>query len=94
MTMAGNRITSNNHDYLDHHEWHRAPVDLSGGDALGAFAGDAVEEAFARRYRTQIEQRESERWVHERRLHVHAEDDAEPDQVDAEMLGCGSEQRE
>src|ERR1700758_3605571 len=30
--------------------------------------------------------------MHERGLHVHAENDAEPDQVDAEMLGGGAEQ--
>jgi hypothetical protein len=31
--------------------------------------------------------------MHERRLHVHTQDDAEPDQVDADALGCRREQR-
>src|SRR5215468_3641733 len=32
--------------------------------------------------------------MHERRLHVHAEHDAEPDEVDAEVLSCRSNERD
>ena len=31
--------------------------------------------------------------MHERGLHVHAEDHAEPDQVDTELFGRGTKQR-
>src|SRR5450631_1182315 len=31
------------HDDLDHHERHRAPIDLSGCNAISALAGDAIE---------------------------------------------------
>src|SRR5205814_9571276 len=42
----------------------------------------------------QIEQRKSERWVHERGLHVHAQHHAEPNEIDAEPLRRWSEQRD
>src|SRR5439155_3923420 len=41
----------------------------------------------------QVEQREAERRVHERGLHVHAEQHAEPDQVDAQLVRDRREQR-
>ncbi len=41
----------------------------------------------------QVEQRESERRMHERSLHVDTEDHAKPYQVDAEVFGSRSEQR-
>ena len=69
-----------------HHERHRAPVDLPGGDRRDALAGDAVDVVLARRDAAQVEQREAERRVHERGLHVDAEQHAEPDQVDAELV--------
>ena len=55
--------------------------------------GHAVAVALARRHRAQIEEREAERRMHEARLHVDAEQHAEPDQVDAERLGRSGEQR-
>ena len=81
------------HDALDDHEGHRAPIDLAGRHGLHLDAGDFVVVRLFRRHRSQVEQRETERWMHEARLHVDAEDDAEPDQVDAELLGGGPEQR-
>ena len=59
-----------------------------------ALAGDAVDVGFLWRDRAQIEQGESERRMHERGLHVDAENDAEPDQVDAELFRGRPEQRD
>ena len=47
-----------------------------------------------RRDAAQVEQREAERRVHEARLHVGADQHAEPDQVDAELLRDRREQRD
>ena len=80
-------------DDLDDHERHRAPVDLPGGDRRGELAGDLVHVLLRRRDAAQIEQREAERRVHERGLHVDPEQDAEPDQVDAELVRHRPEQR-
>jgi hypothetical protein len=41
----------------------------------------------------QVEQREAERRVHERGLHVHRQQHAEPHQVDAQLVGHGRQQR-
>jgi TRAP-type mannitol/chloroaromatic compound transport system substrate-binding protein len=41
----------------------------------------------------QVEQREAERRVHERGLHVHRQQHAEPDQVDAQLVGHRRQQR-
>src|SRR5262249_58659779 len=79
---------------LNQHEWHRAPVNLPGGYARRHLAGDAVDEGVAWRHRAQVEQRETERRMQERRLHVDAENDAEPDQVDAEMFRRRTKQRD
>src|SRR5204863_5564 len=65
---------------------------LPGRDPFRAQTGYTIEIGFARRDRAQIEQRETERRVQERRLHVHAEHHAEPDKVDAEFLGHRAEQ--
>ena len=43
--------------------------------------------------RTQVEQRETERRVHEGGLHVDADQHAEPDQVDAHLLRYRRQQR-
>ena len=42
----------------------------------------------------QIEQREAERRMHEARLDVGADQHAEPDQVDAELVGDRRQQRD
>ena len=76
-----------------HDEGHGAPVDLAGGDRRDQLAGDLVEIGLGRRDAAQVEQREAERRVHERGLHVDAEQHAEPDQVDAELVRHRAEQR-
>src|SRR4051794_18359016 len=80
------------HNNLDHDKGYRAPIDLTRGDGLHALAGDAVDVGIFWGDRTQIEQRESKWWMHERGLHVDTEDDAEPDQVDAELFRSRSKQ--
>ena len=57
-------------------------------------ARHAVDIRHLRRHGAQEEQREAEGRVHERGLHVHAQHHAEPDQVDAELVGGGPEQRD
>jgi hypothetical protein len=47
----------------------------------------------ARRDAAQVEQREAERRVHERGLHVHAQHHAEPDQIDAQLFRHRRQQR-
>ena len=90
---AGEGDGQADHDHLDHDERRGAPIDLSGGDRRDRLAGDAVDIGLARRDRAQIEEREAERRMHERRLHVDAEQHAEPDQIDAEVLGGRAEER-
>src|SRR5262249_31591098 len=81
------------HDALDHHERDSTPINLAGGHWLHALARETVEISLARRHRSQVEQGKAERRVHERRLHVHAEDHAEPDEIDAEPFRRRAEQR-
>ena len=52
-----------------------------------------VEIGHAGGHRAQVEQREAEGRVHEAGLHVDAEQHAEPDQVDAELVGGRRQQR-
>ena len=59
-------------DHLQHDPGDRAPVDVGALDRR-------------RRDAAQIEQREAERRMHEARLHVGADQHAEPDEVDAEL---------
>ena len=92
MTSAGKAMTSADRDALNHHERHRAPIDLPRRHRRHARAGHAVDIRLSRRDRAQIEQRKSERRVHERRLHVHPEHHAEPDEVDTEPLRRRPEQ--
>jgi len=82
VTRPGNAMISATIRPLDQHKRHGAPVDLPGGDAGNRLSGDLVDEVPERRHAAQIEQRETERRVHERGLHVHPEQHAEPDQVD------------
>src|SRR6185437_9014237 len=89
---GGEQDQQQHHDDLDDHERYGAPINLPGGDAFRAFAGDTVVVRIARRDRAQVEQGEAEGRMQERGLHVDAENDAEPDQVDAEMFGGGTEQ--
>src|SRR5262249_44785579 len=90
---AGEHDDRDDGDELNQNEWHGAPVNLSGSHARRELAGNAVDEGVARRDRAQVEQCETERRMQERGLHVDAENDAEPDQVDAKMLRRGTEQR-
>src|SRR5262245_47236541 len=69
------------HDELQHHPGDRAPVDVR---ALHFLGRDAA----------QVEEGEAERRMHERGLHVHAQQHAEPDQVDAELRRHRREQRD
>ena len=80
------RDHQSHHDDLDHDERHGAPVNLAGRDRVHKLAGDAIDVGLFWRHRAQIEQCEPERRMHERGLHVHAEDHAKPDQVDAEFI--------
>ena len=82
------------HDALDDHERDRAPVDFTRGHTIRELARDLVGERLPRRNRAQIEQCKPERRMHERRLHVDAKNDAEPDQIDAEFLSSRSKQRD
>src|SRR6266478_4809592 len=81
------------HDDLDDDERHRTPIDLAGRNRVHPLAGDAVDVGFLRRYRAQIEQCKPEWRMHERGLHVNAENYSEPDQVDAEVLRGRPKQR-
>ena len=81
------------HDDLDADERHRSPIDLAGRHRSDLLAGDLVDVGHARRDRAEIEQRKAERRMHEAGLHVDAEKHAEPDQVDAEFVRCGRQQR-
>src|SRR5207237_7169925 len=81
------------HGDLDDDERHSAPIDLTGGHSIHALASNAVDIGILRRDRAQIKQRKAERRVHERGLHVDAEDHPEPDQIDAEVFGGRPEQR-
>ena len=90
---AGEGDGEPDHDHLDDDEGDGAPVDLAGGHRRRRPAGDPVEEGRSRRDRAEVEEREAERRMHERGLHVDPEDDAEPDQVDAEPLGRAGEKR-
>src|SRR5262252_764056 len=69
------------HDELQRHPRDRAPVDLRAPHLL-------------RRDAAQVEEREAERRVHEGRLHVHAQQHPEPDEVDAELRRDRREQRD
>src|SRR6185312_12548755 len=82
------------HDDLDADEWHRPPIDLSGRDLGGELAGYPVEEILLRRDAAQIEECKAEGRVHERGLHVDPEEDAEPDEVDPQLLGRRAKQRD
>src|SRR6266704_2839946 len=81
------------HDDLNDHEGYRTPIDLAGGDRRRRLACQLVEVLLAGRHAAQVEQREPERGMHERGLHVHTEQHAEPDQIDAELVRDRSEQR-
>src|SRR5258706_8532852 len=81
------------HDHLDHDERNRAPVDLPGRHWRHAPARDLVDVIARRGDAAQVEEREAEGRVHEGRLHVHAQQDSEPDEVDPELLGHRTEQR-
>ena len=80
------------HHDLDNHEWHRAPVDLPRRHPCGADAGDFVDVARLGGHRPQVEQRETKGRVHERGLHVHPEDHAEPDQINSQGLRRSNQQ--
>ena len=56
------------------------PIDIGCLDRLG-------------RHRTQEEQGEAERRMHERCLHIDAEQHAEPDQIDSQLVGDRTEER-
>src|SRR6267143_150135 len=70
----------------------RAQVDLAGRDRRRRFARDLVEVLARRGHAAQVEQREAERRVHERGLHVDTEQHSEPDQVDAQLVRNGRQQ--
>ncbi len=82
-----------NHDDLDQHERHRTPVDLPSGHAGDALAGLLVGVVVLGRDAAQVEQRKPEGRVHERGLHIHRQQHAEPNQVDAQLLRHRPEQR-
>src|SRR6266581_2113183 len=90
---AGEHDHRDHHEDLNHNEWRGAPINLAGRHARCQLAGDTIEERVARRHGAQIEQRETERRMQERGLHVDAENDAEPYQIDAEMFRRRAEQR-
>ncbi|MPM92931.1 hypothetical protein SDC9_140067 [bioreactor metagenome] len=90
---AGERDQHADHDELNQHERHRALVDLHGGHGLDHLVGDAVHIRLVGRDRAQEEQRKAERRVHERGLHVHRQQHAEPDQVDAHLFRHRAQQR-
>src|SRR6516164_9918004 len=91
---AGEHYDRYHREELNQHERHRAPIDLSSRHAGRELAGDAIKEGVTRRHRAQIEQRETERRMQERRLHIDTENDAEPDQVDAEMFRRRTKERD
>ena len=82
------------HHDLDAHERHRPPIDLRGFHRLGELARDLIVIRQFGRDRAQEEQREPEGRVHERGLHVHAQDHPEPDQIDPEAFGRGGQERD
>jgi hypothetical protein len=87
------RDDETDHDDLDDHERHGPPIDLSGRDLGDRLARDLVVVVVHRRHASQVKKGKTEGRVHERRLHVHGEQHAEPDQIDAELLGHGADQR-
>src|SRR4030095_5768057 len=86
------RDDEGDHQDLDQYKRDRTPVDLASGNRRRFAAGDAIEEFPGGRNAAQIEERESKRWMHERRLHVDAEQHAEPDEIDAELFRHRSDQ--
>ena len=81
------------HDTLDDHEGHIAPVDLACSNRRHPQPSHLVGIFVLRRNRAQIEQREAERRMHERCLHVHPEHHTEPNEVDAELVCYRADQR-
>src|SRR5262249_54077557 len=71
-----------------------APIDLSGRNRLHRLAGDTIGVWLLRRHRAQIKQGEAKWRMHERGLHVHAEHDAEPDEIDTQMVRRRSDERD
>src|SRR5690606_4030328 len=90
---AGENHHRRHHDQLDHDERHRTPVYLPRGHRFDHLASDLVLVAILGGHGTQVEQGKTERRMHERRLHVHGHEDAEPDQVDAHLVGHRPQQR-
>ena len=80
------------HQHLDADKGHGAPIDLAGCDRLDLLSRYLVEIRHFGGNGPQIEQCETERRMHEARLHIDAKKNAEPDQIDAEFVRGRSEQ--
>src|SRR3970040_613653 len=83
-----------NHDDLDDHERHGAPVDFPGRHRIDDSSSDPVNVIAGGGHAAKIEERKAEGRMHEGSLQVDSQQNTEPDEVYAELVGNRREQRD
>src|SRR5690606_313387 len=81
------------HQQLNDNKWYRAPVNIRCGHTLDTLARHLVGVVLFGGHRTQEEQGKTKGRVHEGGLHIDRQQDTEPDQVNAHLVGDRPEQR-
>src|SRR6218665_33893 len=84
-TMPGKQMTSSTISSCISTKGTAPPADWHLGNRLHNLLADLVQVLVGGRHAAQVKQRKAERRVHERGLHVDAQQHAEPDQVYAQL---------